>query len=80
MVYANCLTSTVAQPGKLPIILEDDRDAILAAIKTCNAMDPGKARVVRIKDTMRVGEIYISESLLAEAATKPGDRSDRVAC
>ena len=34
-------------------------------------MDLGKARVVRIKDTMRVGEIYISESLLAEAATKP---------
>jgi hypothetical protein len=71
MTYANCLTSTVAQPGKLPIILDDDRDAILAAMKTCNARDLGKARVVRIKDTLRIGEIYISESMLAEAAAKP---------
>jgi len=71
MTYANCLTSTVAQPGKLPIILEDDRDAILAAMKTCNARDLSKARVVRIKDTLRIGEIYISESMLAEAATRP---------
>jgi hypothetical protein len=71
MTYANCLTSTVALPGKLPIILEDDRDAILAALKTCNAQDLSQARVVRIKDTMRIGEIYISESMMAEAATKP---------
>jgi hypothetical protein len=71
MTYANCLTSTVAQPGKLPIILDDDRDAILAAMKTCNARDLTQARVVRIKDTLRIGEIYISESMLAEAARTP---------
>ncbi len=71
MTYANCLTSTVAQPGKLPIILDDDRDAILAAMKTCNAHDLKQARVVRIKDTLRIGEIYISESMLADAATIP---------
>ncbi len=40
-------------------------------MKTCNARDLSKARVVRIKDTLRIGEIYISESMLAEAATKP---------
>ena len=71
MTYANCLTSTVAQPGKLPIILDDDRDAILAAMKTCNARDLTQARVVRIKDSLRIGEIYISESMLAEAARTP---------
>jgi hypothetical protein len=71
MTYANCLTSTVAQPGKLPIILDDDRDAILAAMKTCNARYLTQARVVRIKDTLRIGEIYISESMLAEAARTP---------
>jgi hypothetical protein len=71
MVDANCLTSTVASPRRLRIILEDDRDAIFAAMKTCTALDLSKARVVRIKDKLRIGEIYISESLLAEAATKP---------
>jgi hypothetical protein len=40
-------------------------------MKTCNARDLTQARVVRIKDTLRIGEIYISESMLAEAATTP---------
>jgi hypothetical protein len=71
VTYANCLTSTVAIPGKLPLILDDDREAILFAIKTCNALDLKQARVVRIQDTLRVGEICISESMLAEAARTP---------
>jgi hypothetical protein len=65
--YANALTSTVSVPVKVPIIMESDRDAILAAIKTCCARDISRARVVRIKDTLHLGEIYISESLLEDA-------------
>jgi Lactate racemase N-terminal domain len=65
--YANALTSTVSVPVKVPIIMESDRDAILAAIKTCCARDINRARVVRIKDTLHLGEIYISESLLEDA-------------
>jgi len=71
VTYANCLTSTVAIPGKIGLILDDDREAILFAIKTCNAMDLKQARVVRIPDTLRMREISISESMLAEARTKP---------
>jgi len=67
--YANALTSTVSFPVKVPIIMESDRDAILAAIKTCFARDLSRARVVRIKDTLHLGEIYISESMLADART-----------
>ena len=40
-------------------------------MKTCTALDLSKARVVRIKGKLRIGEIYISELLLAEAATNP---------
>ena len=70
MTYANGLTSTVVGPTHMPTILDDDRDAILAAIKTCNARDLNKARVVRIKDTLHMNEISISESMLAEARMK----------
>lgn len=69
--YANCLTSTVVVPARMPVILDSDRDAILAAVKTCNASDVAKVRAVRIKDTLHLSEIYISEALLAEAATHP---------
>ncbi len=72
MTYANGLTSTVALPTHMPTILDSDYDAIRAAVKTCNARDLAKARVVRIKDTLHLGEIMISESMLAEAATIAG--------
>ncbi|SDF60811.1 lactate racemase domain-containing protein [Sporolituus thermophilus] len=72
MTYANGLTSTVVGPTHMPTVLENDRDAIKAAIKTCNARDLTKVRIVRIKNTLHLGEIYISEAMLDEARTKPG--------
>jgi hypothetical protein len=71
MVYANGLTSTVVGPGRMPVVLDDDRDAILAAVKTCNARDLARARVVRIKDTLHMGDIFVSESMLPEARSNP---------
>ncbi len=67
MVYANGLTSTVVGPNRMPMVLDDDRDAILAAVKTCNARDLTQARVVRIKDTLQMSDIAVSESMLPEA-------------
>lgn len=65
--YANALTSTVCTPIRIPMILDTDQAAIKAAVKTCNSHDILKARVVIIKDTMHMGEIYISEAMLDEA-------------
>ncbi len=69
--YANGLTSTVVGPTHVPTILESDRDAIRAAIKTCNAQDNSKIRIVRIKDTLHLDTILISEFMLAEALRNP---------
>lgn len=69
--YANGLTSGEANPTKLPMILENDRDCVKAAIKTCYALDRNKARVVRIKDTLHLGELYVSEALVEEVAKLP---------
>jgi hypothetical protein len=66
-MYANGLTSTVVNWNRMPMVLDDDRDAILAAMKTCNARDLAQARVVRIKDTLHMGDIAVSEPMLAEA-------------
>lgn len=72
MTYANGLTSTVVGPTHMPTVLETDYDAIRAAIKTCNARDLGRARVVRIKDTLHLGDIMISAAMLEQAKTTPG--------
>ncbi|MDN4071891.1 lactate racemase domain-containing protein [Fictibacillus terranigra] len=66
--YANALTSTVTDVIRVPMVLESEEMAVKAAIKTCNAYDLTKARVVRIKNTLELEHIWISESLMEEAA------------
>ncbi len=69
--YANGLTSTVCAPTKIPTTLPNDEYAIKAAVKTCNILDYTKCRLVRIRDTLHLGEIEISEPLLEEARRHP---------
>lgn len=64
--YANGLTSTVVAPTKQATTLDNDRQAIQAAIKTCNILDFTKVRMVRIKNTLELSEIEVSEALLDE--------------
>ena len=69
--YANALTSTVTLGGVIPVIMESDRLAVQAAIKTCNAPDRDKIRLVRIPNTLHIQEIEIAETMLAEARRQP---------
>lgn len=70
--YANGLTSTVVFPTHTPTVLDNDYDAFRAAVKTSNALDLCKVRLVNIKDTLHLGEIMISEAMLDEARSIPG--------
>lgn len=66
-LYANGITSTVVRPNAIPMTLDCDLDAIRAAVKTSNALDLSKIRLVRIKNTLQLGEIMISEAMLPDA-------------
>lgn len=65
-IYANGLTSTVVSPTKIPTTLDNDREAIQAAVKTCNILDFSQVRLVRIKNTLEVGVIEVSEVMIPE--------------
>ncbi|WP_117168066.1 lactate racemase domain-containing protein [Paraliobacillus sediminis] len=69
--YANGLTSTVVGPTHISTTLPNDYQAIQAAIKTCNILDFTKVKMVRIKNTLEVGEIEVSESLLDHVNQHP---------
>lgn len=69
--YANGLTSTVCAPTKQATTLADDRDAIKAAVKTSNILDYTQVKLARIRDTLHLGEIEISEPLLEDARRHP---------
>lgn len=70
-IYANGLTSTVVAPTKIPTTLDNDRQVLQAAIKTSNILDFTKVRLVRIKNTLEVGVIEVSESMLPEVKNNP---------
>jgi hypothetical protein len=72
VTYPNGLTSLALNVLKVPMHVRTDELAIKAAAKTCIKGDRNNLRIVRIKDTLHLDEIWISEFLLQEAKTKPG--------
>ncbi|HSD49784.1 MAG TPA: DUF2088 domain-containing protein, partial [Candidatus Methylomirabilis sp.] len=62
--YTNVLTTRLWSAGRLPVIMETDREAIQVAL---GGTPPGQVRFVRIKNTLHLEELEISEALLTEA-------------
>ena len=62
VIYTNCFTSTVLRSGMMPPVVYDDKEAIQACIRTANQIDREHARIVRIKNTLHIGEIMLSEA------------------
>jgi hypothetical protein len=77
--YPNALTSTVARPVALPMVLPSDRMAIAAAVLTCNAVGR-EIRLVRIVDTLHLENLWVSEGLLANREGSGGLRVEKGAC
>jgi hypothetical protein len=69
--YANGLTSTVVAPTKIATTLPNDKMAIQAAVKTCNILDFNNVNLVRIKNTLVLSEIEVSEPLLEYVKQHP---------
>ena len=69
--YMNCLTSLSPQKSRLPFHFDTDREALEVALDTIGLTQPQDAQTVRIEDTLKLGEIDISESLLESANLFP---------
>jgi hypothetical protein len=65
--YPNSLTATVQGGVKIPMVLKNDKQAIQAAIKSCNIPDKANVRLVWLKNTLEIGRIRVSAALLEEA-------------
>jgi hypothetical protein len=72
--YVNALTSGAggARRSRLPMVLEDDAAAVLAAATMSGRRDWSELRLARIRDTLSPHELLVSPALLVEA----GDRFD----
>ena len=65
------LTSTLLNLAKVPIIVENDEEVFKLCIRSCCGVDKNKIRVVRIKNTLNLEYIYISEAMVEEAKKNP---------
>ncbi len=67
-LYINCSTAGICgiQRSFIPMVTPHDHAAIVTALRVCGQPDPLKARIIRIKNTLSLGEIDISESLAAQ--------------
>ena len=69
--YANIITSMNLDGGAIPIVMNTEREAIQLAVKTVVRVKPENCRIVRIRNTLELAQIQVSEPLLAEVRARP---------
>jgi hypothetical protein len=62
--YANMIAAGLPEAGRIPITMETEREAIIAAVRCCRNIGEAGPRIVHIKDTLHLGEIRVSENML----------------
>ena len=65
--YMNCITGCSPEAGRIPVYLDNDREAMDAAFKSLGLVEPENARVVHIANTLHLEKMEISEAMAAEA-------------
>lgn len=69
--YANVLTTTFLERAKVPLIAETDRQAVEIALQACGFSDARAARIVRIRNTLRLDELQVSPAVLRDIRDRP---------
>ncbi|MDQ3318474.1 MAG: nickel-dependent lactate racemase, partial [Actinomycetota bacterium] len=64
--YMNALTSTTPVPVKTPMVMPTDKMALAAALTMCAGVSPAEARIARVRNTLKLRRMWVSEVLLEE--------------
>lgn len=72
LTYPNSITHTYVRADAIPMMMDTDKLAIQCAIKTCACDDINNPEIIRIKDTLHLEKIMVSESLAKRISNMPG--------
>ena len=61
-MYTNCITSTVIRSAMIPCVLSTDKEAVQFCLRTCNRIDGDHPRVIRIQNSLHLGQVMLSEA------------------
>jgi hypothetical protein len=71
--YTNTIIGLSPAMGALPIVLESDREVIRTALDyLCGAEPPEQARVIRIRDTLQLDSMEVSQPVADELRGRDG--------
>ncbi len=68
--YENALTSGFHERVRIPLVAENDLEALEFAFRVYGMPDPEKSRIVRIKNTLSLENVWVSSALLDEVRKK----------
>ena len=69
--YANAIASKTLEDARIPLIAADEEEALRIAIQVLGEVDKEKLKIVKIKNTLKLDEIEVSEALLPVVDSHP---------
>jgi hypothetical protein len=67
----NCITACSPNGAKVPATYDSDREAIETALACIGLTPPERARVIRVRNTLKLGEVEVSEAFFDELRRRP---------
>jgi hypothetical protein len=64
VMYANAVASKSIDDAKIPVVAADEEEALRIAIKVLSEVDKEQLKIVKIKNTLELENIEVSEALL----------------
>lgn len=64
--YENILTTGFLERGKMPVVADTDQQALEYALKPCGLKTPEQAKIIRIKNTLILDELWASPKVVDE--------------
>ena len=65
--YMNAITSSCPEAVRIPPYFQTDREVIKTALGTIGLVEPQNARIVHIRSTLHLEQMYISQAMLEDA-------------
>ncbi len=67
--FTNAIASCDNRCGFIPVFLDNEELAMRAAIQTCLRVGPDQVKIVRIKNTLQLSDIFVSKNLFEYCVT-----------
>lgn len=67
----NVITSSFLHRAMIPIVMDNDREAFKAALRSTWGVAPEKARIIRISNTLHLETMHVSEAIYHEIKNSP---------